>query len=81
MSGCGCLFLHGGVGVCRRTQGPVQGGHDGGPPPITSPDGSSRRDPPERCPRPPDSQDWPGIKQEVPPHHQVGEAEICVYNL
>ncbi|KAG8550918.1 hypothetical protein GDO81_026541 [Engystomops pustulosus] len=38
--------------------------------PLTSPDGSSRRDPPERCPRPPDSQDWPGIKQEVPPHHQ-----------
>ncbi|XP_071995995.1 uncharacterized protein [Engystomops pustulosus] len=33
-------------------------------------DGSSRRDPPERCPRPPDSQDWPGIKQEVPPDHQ-----------
>ncbi|XP_075118418.1 oocyte zinc finger protein XlCOF29-like [Leptodactylus fuscus] len=31
VSGCRCLFLHGGVGVFRRTQGSVQGGDDGGP--------------------------------------------------
>ncbi|KAG9460750.1 hypothetical protein GDO78_019772 [Eleutherodactylus coqui] len=37
VSGCRCLFLHGGVGVFRRTQGSVQGRHDGDPPaaPIT----------------------------------------------
>ncbi|XP_075699362.1 oocyte zinc finger protein XlCOF29-like [Rhinoderma darwinii] len=29
VSGCHCLFLHGGVGVSRRTQGSVRGGHDG----------------------------------------------------
>ncbi|CAI9579825.1 unnamed protein product [Staurois parvus] len=29
VSGCHCLFLHGGVGVFRRTQGPLQGRHDG----------------------------------------------------
>ncbi|XP_077346218.1 uncharacterized protein LOC143989818 [Lithobates pipiens] len=29
VSGCHCLFLHGGVGVFRRTQGSLQGHHDG----------------------------------------------------
>ncbi|XP_073450799.1 uncharacterized protein [Aquarana catesbeiana] len=29
VSGCHCLFLHGGVGVFRRTQGSLQGRHDG----------------------------------------------------
>ncbi|XP_073450541.1 uncharacterized protein [Aquarana catesbeiana] len=29
VSGCHCLFLHGGVGVYRRTQGSLQGRHDG----------------------------------------------------
>ncbi|CAI9574137.1 unnamed protein product [Staurois parvus] len=29
VSGCHCLFLHGGVGVFRRTQGSLQGCHDG----------------------------------------------------
>ncbi|CAI9568481.1 unnamed protein product [Staurois parvus] len=31
VSGCHCLFFHGGVGVYRRTQGYLQGPHDGGP--------------------------------------------------
>ncbi|CAI9577128.1 unnamed protein product, partial [Staurois parvus] len=30
VSGCHCLFLHGGVGV-SRTQGPLQGHHGGEP--------------------------------------------------
>ncbi|CAI9577116.1 unnamed protein product [Staurois parvus] len=30
VSGCHCLFLHGGMGVSRRTQGSLQGRHDGG---------------------------------------------------
>ncbi|XP_073450846.1 oocyte zinc finger protein XlCOF29-like [Aquarana catesbeiana] len=29
VSECHCLFLHGGVGVFRRTQGSLQGRHDG----------------------------------------------------
>ncbi|KAG8550045.1 hypothetical protein GDO81_029246 [Engystomops pustulosus] len=34
VSGCGCVFLHGGAGVYRGTQGPVPGRHDGGPPAL-----------------------------------------------
>ncbi|KAG9471767.1 hypothetical protein GDO78_022951 [Eleutherodactylus coqui] len=38
--------------------------------PLTSPDGSSQRNPPERCPSPLYSQDCPEEKEHVPPDHQ-----------
>ncbi|XP_066444544.1 zinc finger protein 436-like isoform X2 [Eleutherodactylus coqui] len=38
--------------------------------PLTSPDGSSQRNPPERWPSPPYSQDCPEEKHNVPPDHQ-----------
>ncbi|XP_073527848.1 gastrula zinc finger protein XlCGF66.1-like isoform X1 [Phyllobates terribilis] len=39
-------------------------------PSITSPDGSSPRNPPERCPSPLYSQDWPEREENVPRDHQ-----------
>ncbi|XP_073525043.1 uncharacterized protein [Phyllobates terribilis] len=44
--------------------------------PLTSPDGSSPRNPPERSPSPLYSQDRPEEKQNVPLDHQVDGAEI-----
>ncbi|KAM4043412.1 uncharacterized protein ACNLHF_013730 isoform 2-T3 [Anomaloglossus baeobatrachus] len=43
------------------------------PPSITSPDGSSQRNPPERSPRPLYSQDRPEKEENVPRDHQVDE--------
>ncbi|XP_075195136.1 uncharacterized protein LOC142295907 [Anomaloglossus baeobatrachus] len=43
------------------------------PPSITSPDGSSQRNPPERSPRPLYSQDRPEKEEDVPRDHQVDE--------
>ncbi|KAM5127334.1 uncharacterized protein ACMZJ9_020770 [Mantella aurantiaca] len=42
-------------------------------PPLTSPDGSSNRNPPERCPRPLYSQDSTQEDLTIPHHHQVDE--------
>ncbi|XP_066451494.1 uncharacterized protein [Eleutherodactylus coqui] len=42
---------------------------------LTSPDGSSQRNPPERCLSPLYSQDCPEEKKHVPPDHQVDETE------
>ncbi|XP_072279479.1 uncharacterized protein [Pyxicephalus adspersus] len=42
---------------------------------LTSPDGSSNGNPPERCPRPLYSRDSTQEGQEIPHHHQVGGAE------
>ncbi|KAM5126948.1 zinc finger protein 404-like [Mantella aurantiaca] len=39
-------------------------------PPLTSPDGSSNRNPPERCPRPLYSQDSTQEDLTIPHHHQ-----------
>ncbi|XP_044144935.1 zinc finger protein 667-like [Bufo gargarizans] len=44
------------------------------PRPLTSPDGSRRRNPPERCPRPLYSQDCP--EEKLPENHQVDGAEV-----
>ncbi|XP_056407556.1 uncharacterized protein LOC130300905 [Hyla sarda] len=85
-SGRGGLFLHGGVGVCRRTQGSVQGSvHDGGSaaspitrqsiPCVFPTDGVMDRNPLERCPRPLYSQDCP--EGNVPENHQ-GEDLIYI---
>ncbi|XP_073467562.1 uncharacterized protein [Aquarana catesbeiana] len=41
-------------------------------PPLTSPDGSSNRNPPERCPRPLYSRDSTQEDQTIPHHHQSG---------
>ncbi|KAG9469155.1 hypothetical protein GDO78_021112 [Eleutherodactylus coqui] len=49
--------------------------------PLTSPDGSSQRNPPERCPSPLYSQDCPEEEEHVPLYHQVDEAEISVNPL
>ncbi|XP_073540311.1 uncharacterized protein [Phyllobates terribilis] len=38
--------------------------------PLTSPDGSRRRNPPERCPRPLYPQDCPGENHNIPESHQ-----------
>ncbi|XP_044137846.1 oocyte zinc finger protein XlCOF8.4-like isoform X2 [Bufo gargarizans] len=43
--------------------------------PLTSPDESRQRNPPERCPSPQYSQDCPQEKQNVPLDHHVDEAE------
>ncbi|XP_069810370.1 oocyte zinc finger protein XlCOF7.2-like isoform X2 [Dendropsophus ebraccatus] len=43
-------------------------------PPLTSPDGSSQRNPPERCPRPLYSQDCKEEQQHVPLDHQKNNA-------
>ncbi|CAI9574139.1 unnamed protein product [Staurois parvus] len=40
-------------------------------PPLTSPDGSSHGNPPERCPRPPYSWDSEQEDHTIPHHHQV----------
>ncbi|KAM5125809.1 gastrula zinc finger protein XlCGF66.1-like [Mantella aurantiaca] len=40
-------------------------------PPLTSPDGSSNRNPPERCPHPLYSQDSTQEDLTIPHHHQV----------
>ncbi|KAM5141442.1 uncharacterized protein ACMZJ9_015202 [Mantella aurantiaca] len=40
-------------------------------PPLTSPDGSSNRNPPERCPRPLYSRDSTQEDLTIPHHHQV----------
>ncbi|XP_073451415.1 uncharacterized protein [Aquarana catesbeiana] len=73
VSGCHCLFLHGGVGVFRRTQGSLQGRHDGqsAAPHITG-YGSSNGNPPERCPRPLYSRDSTQEGHTIPHHHQSG---------
>ncbi|CAI9548934.1 unnamed protein product [Staurois parvus] len=66
-------FLHGGVGVFRRTQGSLQGRHDGqSAAPLTSPDGSSHGNHPERCPRPLYSRDSTQEGHTIPHHHQSG---------
>ncbi|CAI9573280.1 unnamed protein product [Staurois parvus] len=44
-------------------------------PPLTSPDGSSNENPPERCPRPLYSRDSTQEGHTIPPHHQVGGVE------
>ncbi|XP_077346202.1 uncharacterized protein LOC143989805 isoform X2 [Lithobates pipiens] len=41
-------------------------------PPLTSPDGSSNGNPPERCPRPLHSQDSSEEDHTIPHHHQSG---------
>ncbi|XP_075197534.1 uncharacterized protein LOC142297144 [Anomaloglossus baeobatrachus] len=46
------------------------------PPSITSPDGSSPRNPPERSPRPLYSQDRPEKEEDVPRDHQVDETLV-----
>ncbi|XP_075195121.1 uncharacterized protein LOC142295891 [Anomaloglossus baeobatrachus] len=46
------------------------------PPSITSPDGSSQRNPPERSPRPLYSQDRPEKEEDVPRDHQVDETLV-----
>ncbi|XP_066450929.1 zinc finger protein 420-like [Eleutherodactylus coqui] len=43
--------------------------------PLTSPDGSSERNPPERCPSPLYSQDCPEEEEHVPPDHQESSGE------
>ncbi|XP_073527852.1 gastrula zinc finger protein XlCGF66.1-like [Phyllobates terribilis] len=45
-------------------------------PSITSPDGSSPRNPPERCPSPLYSQDRPEKEENVPRDHQESSGEI-----
>ncbi|PIO25507.1 hypothetical protein AB205_0147760, partial [Aquarana catesbeiana] len=44
-------------------------------PPLTSPDGSSNGNPPERCPRPLYSRDSIQEGHIIPHHHQVGGTE------
>ncbi|XP_056411870.1 zinc finger protein 420-like [Hyla sarda] len=44
--------------------------------PLTSPDGSGQRNPPERCPRPLYPQDCPEETQNVPPDHQESDSVI-----
>ncbi|XP_077322712.1 uncharacterized protein LOC143956366 [Lithobates pipiens] len=46
-------------------------------PPLTSPDGSSKRNPPERCPRPLYSRDSTQEDHTIPHHHQ-GEERIHI---
>ncbi|XP_072279416.1 uncharacterized protein [Pyxicephalus adspersus] len=46
---------------------------------LTSPDGSSNGNPPERCPRPLYSQDSTQEDQEIPHHHQSGN--LRDYNI
>ncbi|XP_077322024.1 uncharacterized protein LOC143955776 [Lithobates pipiens] len=41
-------------------------------PPLTSPDGSSNGNPPERCPRPLYSRDSTQVDHTIPHHHQSG---------
>ncbi|CAI9548064.1 unnamed protein product [Staurois parvus] len=45
---------------------------DNQPPPLTSPDGSSHGNPPERCPRPLYSRDSTQEGHTIPHHHQSG---------
>ncbi|XP_077322207.1 gastrula zinc finger protein XlCGF66.1-like [Lithobates pipiens] len=47
-------------------------------PPLTSPDGSSNGNPPERCPRPLYSRDSTQEGHTIPHHHQVGEEQLLV---
>ncbi|CAI9613370.1 unnamed protein product, partial [Staurois parvus] len=76
VSGCHCLFLHGGVGVFRRTQGSLyKDVMMDNQPPLTSPDGSSHGNPPERCPRPLYSRDSTQEGHTIPHHHQVDEEQ------
>ncbi|CAI9623575.1 unnamed protein product [Staurois parvus] len=42
-------------------------------PPLTSPDGSSHGNPPERCPRPLYSRDSTQEGHTIPHHHQVDD--------
>ncbi|PIN99438.1 hypothetical protein AB205_0089890, partial [Aquarana catesbeiana] len=44
-------------------------------PPLTSPDGSSNRNPPERCPHPLYSRDSTQEHQEIPQDDEVEEME------
>ncbi|CAI9620080.1 unnamed protein product, partial [Staurois parvus] len=44
-------------------------------PPLTSPDGSSHGNPPERCPRPLYSRDSTQEGHTIPHHHQVDEEQ------
>ncbi|KAM5125155.1 uncharacterized protein ACMZJ9_022416 [Mantella aurantiaca] len=46
-------------------------------PPLTSPDGSSNRNPPERCPRPLYSRDSTQEYLPIPHHHQRGNQSDC----
>ncbi|XP_073467540.1 uncharacterized protein [Aquarana catesbeiana] len=46
-------------------------------PPLTSPDGSSNGNPPERCPRPLYSRDSTQEDHTIPHHHQRGNLRDC----
>ncbi|XP_073467968.1 uncharacterized protein [Aquarana catesbeiana] len=46
-------------------------------PPLTSPDGSSNGNPPERCPRPLYSRDSTQEGHTIPHHHQSGNLREC----
>ncbi|XP_077345716.1 uncharacterized protein LOC143989459 isoform X2 [Lithobates pipiens] len=46
-------------------------------PPLTSPDGSSNGNPPERCPRPLYSRDSTQEGHTIPHHHQSGNLRDC----
>ncbi|CAI9575869.1 unnamed protein product, partial [Staurois parvus] len=48
-------------------------------PPLTSPDGSSHGNPPERCPRPLYSRDSTQEDHTIPHHHQSGN--LSDYNI
>ncbi|PIO11121.1 hypothetical protein AB205_0128970, partial [Aquarana catesbeiana] len=48
-------------------------------PPLTSPDGSSNGNPPERCPRPLYSRDSTQEDHTIPHHHQIGN--LGDYNI
>ncbi|XP_077322160.1 uncharacterized protein LOC143955911 [Lithobates pipiens] len=47
-------------------------------PPLTSPDGSSNGNPPERCPRPLYSRDSTQEGHTIPHHHQVDEEQSLI---
>ncbi|CAI9564497.1 unnamed protein product, partial [Staurois parvus] len=69
VSGCHCLFLHGGVGVFRRTQGSLyKDVMMDNQPPLTSPGWIQSWEPPERCPRPLYSRDSTQEDHIIPPH-------------
>ncbi|PIO27493.1 hypothetical protein AB205_0142960 [Aquarana catesbeiana] len=50
-------------------------------PPLTSPDGSSNGNPPERCPRPLYSRDSTHEDHTIPHHHQSGDLRDSKVNV
>ncbi|KAM5125004.1 oocyte zinc finger protein XlCOF29-like [Mantella aurantiaca] len=48
---------------------------------LTSPDGSSNRNPPVRCPRPLYSRDSTQEDLTIPHHHQVDEEQLLIVSL